>query len=117
MTLDNFTDESIKDERVLKIARKVNAVIKPELTATPSAQAPSLVEIRTKRGKVGPRRIDYVRGSPQNPMTLEECIEKFRKCLNFSVKPLPKENTEEVINMVKGLEDVSNIARIACLLA
>jgi len=117
VTLDNFTDESIKDERVLKIARKVNAVIKPELTATPSAQAPSLVEIRTKRGKVGPRRIDYVRGSPQNPMTLEECIEKFRKCLNFSVKPLPKENTEEVINMVKGLEDVSNIARIACLLA
>jgi len=117
VTLDNFTEEGIKDEKVLEIARKVNAVVKPELTATPSAQAPSLVEIRTSRGKFGPRKIDYVKGSPQNPMTLEECIEKFRKCLNFSVKPLPKENTEEVIDMVKGLEDVSDIARIARLLA
>jgi len=117
VALDNFTEESIKDEKVLEIASKVNAVVKPELTATPSAQAPSLVEIRTRRGKVGPRKIDYVKGSPQNPMTLEECIQKFRKCLNFSVKPLPKDNTEEVIDMAKGLEDVSDIARIAHLLA
>lgn len=117
VTLDNFTEEGIKDERVLEIARRVKAVVMPELTATPSAQAPSLVEIQTKRGKVGPRKIDYVKGSPQNPMTLEECFEKFRNCLSFSVKPLPEENTEEVIGMVKRLEDVSNIARIARLLA
>lgn len=117
VTLGNFTGEGIRDKKVLDIANRVNAVVKPELTATPLAQAPSLVEIRTKSGKVGPIRIDYVKGSPQNPMTLEECIDKFRKCLNFSVKPLPKENTEEVIAMVKGLEDVSDIARIARLLA
>jgi len=117
VTLNNFTEEGIRDGKVLEIASKVRAVIEPELTATPSAQAPCLVEIKTKDGKLGPIRVDSLKGSPQNPMNLEECIEKFHRCLDFSVKPLPKENTEEVIDMVRGLEDVSDIARIARLLA
>jgi len=117
VTLNSFTKDGIKDEKVLGIASRVRAVVEPELTAVPSAQAPCLIEIKTKRGKVGPRRVDHVKGGPHNPMTLEECIEKFRKCVDFSIKPLPKENTEEVIDMVKGLEDVSNIAGIPRLLA
>ena len=117
VSLNNFTEKGIKDSRALEIASRVRAVVEPELTAVPSAQAPCLVEIKTKRGRVGPRRVDYLKGSPQNPMALEECIEKFRKCLDFSVKPLPRENTEEVIDMVERLEDVSDIARIARLLA
>ncbi len=116
LTLDNFTEEGIKDSSVLAIASKVHAVIEPELTAIPSAQAPCLVEIKTRDGKIGPRKIGFVKGSPQNPMTVEECIDKFRKCLSFAVKPLPKENVEAVIDITKELETVSDIARIARLL-
>ncbi|MFC1871536.1 MmgE/PrpD family protein [Chloroflexota bacterium] len=116
LSLANFTDEAIKDSRVIEIAGKVRAVIEPEFTALISSQAPVLVEIKTTSGKVGPVRAEHPKGSPENPLTLDECVDKFRKCLEFSVKPLPRENTEEVIDLVKGLEAVKDISTIVRLL-
>jgi 2-methylcitrate dehydratase PrpD len=117
VTLNDFTEDSINDRRVLSIASKVRAVIEPELTAMPMAQAPCLVEIRMKGGSVGPQRVDYAKGSPQDPMSVDESIDKLKKCLRFSVKSLPERNVEEVIEMVSHLEDVKEVSRIATLLS
>lgn len=116
VTLSDFTEDSIKDRKVMSIASKVRAVIEPQLTAVPMAQAPCLVEIRIKRGSVGPLRVDYVRGSPQDPMSIGESIDKLQKCLKFSVKSLLQRNIEEAIEMVGHLEDVKDVSRIATLL-
>ena len=117
LSLHHFTDEAIKDARVLEVAAKVKAVIEPEFTALISSQAPVRIEIETKQGKVGPLRAEYPKGSPENPMTFDECLDKFRKCTDFSVKPLPRENIEEVIDLVGRLEEVRDITALVRLLA
>jgi hypothetical protein len=61
--------------------------------------------------------VDYAKGSPQDPMSIDESIDKLQKCLNFSVKSLPKRNIEEAIDMVGHLEDVKDVSRIATLLS
>ncbi len=117
LTLSNYTDTAIRDERVLEIASKVKPIIDPSLTAVPAACAPARVEIRTKTGHYGPLTVQAVKGQPGNPMSMDECVAKFRTCVALSFKPLPEENTEEVIDSIKKLEDLPNFGDLVKLLA
>ena len=77
------------------------------------AAVPNIVEIRTKEGKTYSTRVDYVLGHPKNPMSFEDCVEKFRKSINFGTKLPPRENIEEVIKLVRDLENAKDV--IPCL--
>ncbi|MFC2019078.1 MmgE/PrpD family protein [Chloroflexota bacterium] len=119
--IEDFTlegKEKIRD-MVVPMARKVKAVHEPEFDFEKSAAdsvIPSAVEIRTKSRGVYKRRVDDVKGNPQNPMNWDEVGTKFRDCARFAARPLPPENIDEVIRLVHNLEEVSDVGRIAGLL-
>jgi 2-methylcitrate dehydratase len=68
-------------------------------------------------GKVYSKRVDIAKGHPKNPMTKEEFLGKFRDCAGHTVKELPRENIERVIEMVMNLEEIDDTNRIVKLLA
>jgi hypothetical protein len=55
-------------------------------------------------------------GSPEKPATFEECVSKFYGCIEFSERPMPKENAEKVIAMVKELDKLGDIRELIKLL-
>ena len=75
------------------------------------------VEIKRKDGKVLSRRVDYPRGHPKNPMTMEDIAAKFRDCASYSIKPVSKVHTEKVIDMLINLEQVDDIRQIIQLIS
>ncbi|MFH1775809.1 MAG: hypothetical protein ABH839_04075 [Chloroflexota bacterium] len=77
---------------------------------------PSAVEIRTKSWGAYKRRVDDVKGNPQNPMNWEEVSAKFQDYARFAARPLPLENIDEVIRLVYNLEEVDDVSQIAGLL-
>jgi 2-methylcitrate dehydratase PrpD len=112
-----FTEEAIKSPEVLDISRKVKVIVDPELSKVAAANVPQRVEIETKAGRTYSRTVEYVVGHPKNPMSFDDCVEKLRKCLPYSIKPLRKENTEEVISLIRNLENLKDMGRIPRLLA
>jgi len=112
--LDQFTPQGIRDPRVLDIASKVTTIVDPAIDAGLSAPA-SIVEIKTKGGKTYSAKSEYSKGHPKNPMSFDECVVKFNKSLAYSVKPVPE--GMKIVEMVRHLEEVTDVAEIARLMA
>jgi 2-methylcitrate dehydratase PrpD len=113
--IKNFTEEALQDARIRELAKKVFGKPEVELRGTMGLM-PATVEIKLKDGKVYSKQADQLFGTPENPMSLEDVAAKFRYCCQYSVKPIPKENQDKVIQMVKGLERVSDVSQIVRLL-
>jgi len=116
--LEDFTTEAIRRTDVVSLMRRVRGRVDPEIDKEyPGVCGPAIVKIRTKDKKEYIERLDYSKGHPENPMTLNEVAEeKLMKCLPFAAKPLPKENIQELINLVRNLEEVDDITTLIRLL-
>lgn len=114
--IDDFTLKAIKDASVLRIADKVMPKVSPELGKMDLTVAPSIVEIKTLGNKKYSKRIDYVKGHPNNPVTIQDCIEKLEKCVSFSAIPLRKENIRKLSELVYRIEEIDDVTKMTRLL-
>jgi 2-methylcitrate dehydratase PrpD len=72
----SYTEEAIRDARILDLARKVRYQTK-EFASYPGA-FPGGVQIRTRDGRTLERELPYQLGAPENPMSPDEVRAKFR---------------------------------------
>jgi len=113
INIDSFSSESLEDPTTLKIAQKVMMKHEFELdTITPTGARPGIIEIRTNNGELKSKRVDFPYGHPKDPMTTDDLIEKFRECVSYAAKPIPKSNTEEAIELLLNLEEVDDISQV-----
>ena len=111
--LEDFTLEAIQDEQVRSVANRVVPFVDPDIERLHGRTlGPAVVEVIMKTGRKRSRRVDFVKGSPQNPMTMEEYEEKFRKCLSFSGRQIGEEKASAFIKTVKELDRLDDVSRI-----
>ena len=67
---------------------------------------PMDVRIETTDGRVIEGCEPFVKGHPQNPFTLADCVERFMTASAAAVRPLARERLERFVSMVEHLEDV-----------
>ena len=108
--IPDFEEKFIREPKVLELASKVNC--SPDKSIPGKAMVPVTLEVILKNGEVEKERVDAVKGSPQNPMTYEEVISKFQKCLPYAAKPFPEEKMFKVADLIKKLEVVNDINEI-----
>jgi len=113
--LDEFTDTAIQDESVRRMARKVRAELDSSSTDDLIGQSVK-VKIKTSRGMfeitTGP-----ILGSPENTLTFDMLEEKLRDCAAHAARVIPEKNLKQVIDLVRGLEEVKDVGKIISLLA
>lgn len=81
--LQEFSEEAVKREDVLKLARKVNVKADEELSAAfPSIQT-AIVTMRTKDGELTDR-VDYPKGEPENPLTDAEFKTRYDGLMEYA---------------------------------
>ena len=113
VSLDTFTEESIRDPEILEMAQRVEATVDPGIEARYGREiAPEIVEVRTTGGETHVRLVEHVRGSPHAPMSFDEVKEKFRGCTAYSAKPVPMENVEEFFGAVTELEKLGDVSSL-----
>ena len=121
--LRDYTDEGLHDPATLAMADRVSYRAAPETAKKFSGKIPwsgvglVAVEIRTKDGRVFRRQPDSVPGDPKSPVSQKLLEEKFRDCVSFSAKPVPRRNIDRVIEMIRDLENVVDATEIIRLLA
>ena len=115
--LTDFSDEAIKDPEILRFAQKVRMEIDPELDKIQGTIVPNDIELRTKDGRSFSMRVEFVKGHPLNPMTMQECCDKFQDCAKFSVNPLAGDTIAQVMEAIGRLEKMADVREIVELLA
>ncbi|MFC1819765.1 MmgE/PrpD family protein [Thermodesulfobacteriota bacterium] len=109
--LEHFTEEAVKDPKVVELAGKVKAM--------PSRQENGKLELiaKMKDGKEYSAVFQKPqnRGYPKWPLTREELIEKYWNNINFCNR-ISKSNAEKALSMIENLEEVDNISDLIKLL-
>jgi 2-methylcitrate dehydratase PrpD len=113
--IEHYTTAAINSHDILDTAAKITTVLDHSLDTAdkiPSAK----VEIETKTGRIHTSRVDHPLGSPERPMTFDDCAMKFRSCANYSVPRLSEDKVERVIHLIKRMEHLDDVGDIMRLL-
>jgi len=109
--IEHYTDEYIQDPKVIDLTRNIKL--------EPSVQSENRntveVTVKLKNGEVITGHAEKQRGYLDNPLTKEEIIDKFWKCVDFS-KTVSRQNAEKALAMLENLEEIDKISRIVDLL-
>jgi 2-methylcitrate dehydratase PrpD len=81
--LRSYQQAAISDPAVVALAAKIRAMDDPAIE--PTAIEPARVKVTLNDGHVIEVRSDTVKGSPQEPMSEDELLAKFRGCLEFGL--------------------------------
>lgn len=102
--IDEFTEASIRDPKIIEIAGKVECLVDEELDRVAGREiAPVIMTIHTKDGNRYEQRVDKAKGHFENPMTQEDLIKKFRECAK---RVLPSTNINKICNRIEKIESM-----------
>ncbi|MCM2387345.1 MmgE/PrpD family protein [Streptomyces albipurpureus] len=76
--LDDFTEETLTDERRLKLAAKVECTADERASDIFPHAFAAVVRVRTKGGSTLEKRVDSSLGGPGHPLSREDLLTKFR---------------------------------------
>lgn len=80
-----FDEECLKRKDIVDLSSKVTVCEDPSLSALIPDKRAAIVEIVTS-DKVYRERVDVAKGEPENPMTREELIQKFKFLVRYAGK-------------------------------
>lgn len=110
-----FSDDKLKDPRILELAGKVRGV-GPEIITSKRFKTfqqgdyiAAKVEIKTKGGRHLSKSLHFPKGHPKNHFTPEEYIGLFRNSASFTLQPVKIEKALEKVLNLEELADVSEV--------
>lgn len=116
-TLREYTDsaDGIHNPAVLKVSNKIASV---EHTAEMDLGdfERAKVTVTMKNGEVYSVTLDHPKGTPEDPLSFDDVVAKFRGCLQSADMPIPAENGEKIIDIVKDIENLGDIRELTKLI-
>ncbi len=103
ITTQSFSDEKMKDPRIWEVIDKIKGEASIEFENMFPAKQPSKVVIRTKDGREFFKYLEYPKGDPREPMTIEDLENKFN---GLSDKILSKKRQLEIKKMIFECENI-----------
>ena len=113
--LTKFTDAVVNRPDVQEMIGRVRFYADPEAEKAGFDKMTTILKITMKDGRTITGRADFGKGSPTNPMSYDEVAEKFQGCAAFAEWPAAK--ATQVVDLVRKLEDVSDVRALTGLLS
>ncbi len=115
ITIAQFSDVARADGRTLALATLVRVV--DDGNPDPNALAPQTVSVRLAGGATLTWRCETMLAHPSRPLSRQQYLTKFRRCLEFSATPLRADAATQLIAQLDALERVADVRAIARLAA
>jgi len=112
--LNQFQDSVVNNPEVQSMIKRVHMVVDPRANAAGANWTRTFITIHLKSGRTISGSADFAKGTPQNPMSFDEVADKFQECVDFAKWPAQK--AKAIVEMVRDLENVSNIKTLTALL-
>jgi 2-methylcitrate dehydratase len=103
----SFSDDKLADPTIRGLLGKINVVADAEIDALFPKVKRARVTVKTISGASHTAEIDVAKGDPQDPLTDDELIAKFRA---NTQAVLNRAQQDEVIETTYGFENVSDVA-------
>ena len=113
--LEDFEEKNVFNNELKTLAGKV--VVSPDLSLDQRDIMHCHIEAFMKGGKIIRAEISAIKGNPLNPMSIDDCMEKFRKCVSYGPRKISKEKIFNILNILSNLEDIKDIKQLTGLLA
>lgn len=113
VALDDILFEP-RDERIQALAARTRVVGDDELERCYPERYASIVELRTRDGRVAARRVDWPKGYPENPLSPAELERKFHA---LATTALDAATAERIIEVVAALEEAPRVDELLALVA
>jgi 2-methylcitrate dehydratase PrpD len=113
--IDEVSERMLKNREILELTQRIMPTMDPNCN-TGTSVGSLIMEVKTRSGETLFRRVDYPRGNPKNPASMDDCIKKFRKCNNYSARPFPKVQIDHIVELVNDLEKVEDVTFLTNLL-
>ncbi|NWF90800.1 MAG: MmgE/PrpD family protein [Ignavibacteriaceae bacterium] len=97
ITTASFSEEKLKDPRIWEVIDKIKGEASEEFEKMFPAKQPSKVVVRTKDGREFSEYLEFPKGDPREPMTMEDLENKFNA---LSDGLLPKRKQKTVRDMI-----------------
>lgn len=97
ITTQSFSDEKMKDPKIWEVIDKIKGVASYEFEKMFPAKQPSNVVVKTNDGREFSEYLEYPKGDPREPMTMEDLENKFNA---LSAKILTKKRQQEIKEMI-----------------
>jgi 2-methylcitrate dehydratase PrpD len=107
IVLEDFSQDMLMNPTLKELGEKVEVKLDRSLDnlypEPPEGKGhrTAIMKIKLKNGKQLQSRVDFPKGDPMNPVTMEEVTEKFR---HIAIPVLGRTRAEELIEMVLNLE-------------
>ncbi|MBI4307795.1 MAG: MmgE/PrpD family protein [Chloroflexi bacterium] len=110
LSLANFMDEALHDSVKLALAQKISVSLD-----SPDGRTSVTVTLTDGR-KLTSEHVGPPSGHPDNPLSLDDLVERYRDCVRYGPKALAPERTERAKDMLLRLEDVGDVTEVIRLL-
>lgn len=105
--------EALDDPRVHDFAARV--VVEQDDNPDLNALAPQTISVTLRNGASHAVTLEQVYGHPTVPLTTEENVGKFMRCMNYGSRPLAADRAKALIDTIADLESLGDVARIPAL--
>jgi len=102
--VDSYTPEARKRRNVRELMTKISVKENPSLQPFSA-----IVSTTLKNGQNYTKEYLYAKGHYRNPFTIQELIDKFRKCACYSAYQLRDRVVNSVINDLLSLEEIDDV--------
>jgi 2-methylcitrate dehydratase PrpD len=102
----SFQKPAIIAPAVVALAGKVRAVDDPAIA--PTAIEPARVTVTLNDGRAVEIRSDTVKGSPEEPMSEDELLAKFRGCLEYGLGA-SRADADQLADAIMSIENATDV--------
>ncbi len=108
LSIKSFTSDGLSDNVALSLAQ---IIVSEDISygEIKSFFAPGKLSIKLKSGTVYTGQVDHPFGHPHNPMSLEDVVNKYTDCAQYSKAP---KKAAHILQMINGLETVKDVRMI-----
>ena len=104
ITTQSFSEEKMKDPRIWEVIDKIKGEPSEEFEKMFPAKQPSKVVVKTTDGKEYSEYLEYPKGDPREPMTMEDLDNKFNA---LSSELLGETRQKEIKEMIFNCDEMT----------
>lgn len=93
-----FSEELIRDPRIKDLLKKISIEGDPKLSALMPQKRSAILKLRTNDGSIHEKRVDYPKGEPENPMSMDDIEKKFVDLSDYA--GIPGKQSREILDIV-----------------
>ena len=106
VALAQFTDEKVRDPKVVALMKKIKVYTDSELQKSGGNEVTAKLKIHLQNGRTLERLAALEKGESREWISESELAEKFREC---AAQTLPTERIGRLLDLIRGLEVVKSL--------